>query len=73
MGEKVFTMKEIELCIKDFENQFREKVSDISARISSEKSSAPEYYICDMNGYHRGVLQTGDWAIMFFKEKLLGE
>lgn len=73
MGDKTFKIKEIEKCIKEFEDQFREKADTIRSRISSEKSSASEYYICDLEGYLRGVLQTGDWAAKFFKGKLLGK
>lgn len=72
MPEKIIDRKKVKTAIDAFEEIFNDKVQSISARISTDRVSAPQSYISDMEGYHRGLLEMGNRALRHFKKQLLG-
>jgi hypothetical protein len=62
----------IKSCLQDFEKILNDKVENVSARINDAKFSGSEFYACDMQGYQRGLIEMGNWALNFFNDKLLG-
>jgi len=51
--EKQITRSEIAKTIADLQKYLQDKVQETDARIYSEKHTASEYYLSDMNGYSR--------------------
>jgi len=71
--EKQITRSEIAKTIADLQKYLQDKVQETDARIYSEKHTASEYYLSDMNGYSRGISNTTNWAVSYLKKRLLGE
>jgi len=71
--EKQITRSEIAKTIADLQKYLQDKVQETDARIYSEKHTASESYLSDMNGYSRGISNTTNWAVSYLKKRLLGE
>ena len=71
MSRKEIDKEKVQASIDSFEKIFHQKVREVSARINSERFSAPASYINDMEGYHRGLLEMGNKALGHFRKQLL--
>ena len=67
------TRSEIEKTIADLQKYLQDKVQETDARIYSEKHTASESYLSDMNGYSRGISNATNWTVAFLRKSLLGE
>jgi len=71
--EKQTARLEITKTISDLQKYLKEKVQETDARIYSEKYTASESYLSDMNGYSRGISNAANWTVAFLRKRLLGE
>ncbi len=71
--ENQITRSEIEKTIADLQKYLYDKVQETDARIYSEKHTASESYLSDMNGYSRGISNATNWAVAYLKKRFLGE
>ena len=71
--ENQIARSEIAKTISGLQKYLKEKVQETDARIYSEKHTASESYLSDMNGYSRGISNAANWAGAFLKKSLLGE
>ncbi|MGP8320868.1 MAG: hypothetical protein ACT6FE_00875 [Methanosarcinaceae archaeon] len=71
--ENQIARSEIEKTITDLQKYLQDKVQETDARIYSEKHTASESYLSDMNGYSRGISNATNWAVAYLEKRLLDE
>lgn len=72
MMDRYITKNMVESCVQEFEKILNDKVEIVRSRISDARYGGSEFYISDMKGYQRGLIDMGNQALSFFKSKLLG-